>query len=319
MRNVDTVTIEQVRAAAKRIARHVHRTPVVTSATLDAEFGAEVFFKCENLQKIGAFKVRGATNAVLSLSDDEAKNGVIAHSSGNHAAALAYAATIRGVSCTVVMPKTSAPIKKAAVRGYGAHIVESEQSEREQVAAAEMERTGAVMIEPYDDARIIAGQGTAALEMMEDVPDLDTVIAPVGGGGLLAGTAVATHGVNPDVEVWGAEPEAVDDAYRSLRDQTLHPGVENPKTWADGLLTGLGKLNFQILVENNVRVVTVDENAILQACVFHLHRMKMVVEPSAGVCLAGLRELHEAIQGRRIGVILSGGNTDLGWLSESTG
>ena len=313
-----TVTIEQVREAAQRIAPHVHRTPVMTSATLDRELGAEIFCKCENFQKVGAFKVRGATNAVLSLSSAEAKNGVIAHSSGNHAAALAYAARIRGVSCTVVMPKTSAPIKKAAVRGYGARIVESEQTEREQVAAAEMERTGAVMIEPYDDARIIAGQGTATLELMEDVADLEMVIAPVGGGGLLAGTVVAAHGMNRDVEVWGAEPEAVDDAFRSLRDGKRYPGVKNPRTRADGLLTGLGELNFNILREHSVRVVTVSEAAIVEACMFHLQRMKMVVEPSAGVGLAALRKLGEAIRGRRIGVILSGGNTDLAWLSNRT-
>jgi len=313
-----TVTVEQVREAAQRIGPHVHRTPVMTSATLDRELGAEIFFKCENFQKIGAFKVRGATNAVLSLSDVEARNGVIAHSSGNHAAALAYAANIRGVPCTVVMPKTSAPIKKAAVRGYGARIVESEQSEREQVAAAEMERTGATMIEPYDDARIIAGQGTVTLELMEDVAALEMVLAPVGGGGLLAGTAVAAHGMSPDVEVWGAEPEAVDDAFRSLRDGKRHPGVENPRTQADGLLTGLGELNFNILREHGVRVVTVSEAAIVEACMFHLQRMKMVVEPSAGVGLAALRKLGEAIRGRRVGVILSGGNTDLAWLANPT-
>lgn len=311
---MQSVTIEDVREAARRIASHVHRTPVVTSATLDRELGCEVFFKCENLQKVGAFKVRGAVNAVLSLSDADARHGVIAHSSGNHAAALAYAANIRGVPCTVVMPKTSAPIKKAAVHGYGARIVESEQAEREQVAAAEMARTGAVMIEPYDDPRIVAGQGTAALELMEELADLEMVVAPVGGGGLLAGTAVAAHGVSPDVEVWGAEPEAVDDAFRSLRDQKRHPGVQNPRTLADGLLTGLGELNFQILKEHGVQVVTVSEAAIVAACVFHLHRMKMLVEPSAGVGLAGLWNLGESIRGRRVGVILSGGNTDLSWL-----
>jgi threonine dehydratase len=241
---------------------------------------------------------------------------VIAHSSGNHAAALAYAANIRGVPCTVVMPKTSAPIKKAAVRGYGARIVESEQAEREKVAAAEMERTGAVMIPPYDDPRIVAGQGTAALELMEEVEGLEMVVAPVGGGGLLAGTAVAAHGVDPAVEVWGAEPEAVDDAFRSLRDGTRHPGVENPRTLADGLLTGLGELNFQILTQHGVQVVTVSEAAIVEACHFHLHRMKILVEPSAGVGLAALRKMGETLRGRRIGVILSGGNTDLAWLSK---
>jgi threonine dehydratase len=313
-----TVTIEDVREAARRIAPHVHRTPVMTSATLDRELGAEVFFKCENFQKIGAFKVRGATNAVLSLSDEEARRGVIAHSSGNHAAALAYAANIRGVPCTVVMPKTSAPIKKAAVRGYGARIVESEQAEREQVAAAEMERTGAVMIEPYDNARIIAGQGTATLELMEDIENLEMVIAPVGGGGLLAGTAVAAHGMDPDAEVWGAEPEAVDDAFRSLREGKRQPGVTDPRTLADGLLTGLGELNFKILTEHGVRVVTVSEAAIVEACVFHLQRMKMLVEPSAGVGLAALRKLGDDIRGRRIGVILSGGNTDLAWFTKGT-
>jgi threonine dehydratase len=311
---VAAVTIEQVREAAQRIAPHVHRTPVVTSATLDRELGAEIFFKCENLQKVGAFKARGAVNAVLSLADDVAQKGVITHSSGNHAAALAYAASIRGVPCTVVMPVTSAPIKKAAVRGYGARIVDCEEGRREPTCEEERKRSGATLVKPFDDARIIAGQGTAALELMEDVVGLDMVVTPVGGGGLLAGTAVAVHAIDPGAEVWGAEPKAVDDAYRSLRDGKLYPRVERPQTLADGLLTGLGELNFEILQEHGVRVVTVGEPAILEACVFHLHRMKMVVEPSAGVGLAALRRRQEAIRGRRVGVILSGGNTDLGWL-----
>ncbi len=310
------VTIEAVREALRRIAPHVHRTPVMTCSTFDAELGMRVWFKCENLQKIGAFKARGAVNAVMSLSDEAARRGVATHSSGNHAAALAYAAGIRGVPCTVVMPKRSAPIKVEAVRGYGARIVFCEEGQRESTCESVIAETGASFIPPFDHPDIVAGQGTACLELLEEVPDLDMIIAPVGGGGLLAGTAVAAAGHDPAPRVFGAEPEAVDDAFRSLESGERQPAVTSPKTLADALLTGLGELNFSILREHKVRVVTVSETAILRASRDYLERMKLVVEPSAATVLAALRARRGEWVGRSVGAILSGGNTDLKWLGD---
>ncbi len=307
-------TLEDIRAAAERIGPHVHRTPVLTSATLDRELDAHVFFKCENQQKVGAFKVRGAVNAVLSLSEEDVAHGVGAHSSGNHAAALAYAATIRKVPCTVVMPETANPIKIAAVRGYGAEIVFCAEGERESTARRVIEGKRATFIHPFRDPRVIAAQGTAALELMEDVPDLDLVVVPVGGGGLAAGTCIAVHGLRPSAQVVAAEPEAVDDAYRSMATGVRQPRVENPKTLADGLLTAIGELNFAIFLEHSLQVVTVTEVDIVQAARFHLQRMKILVEPSGATVLAALRKMGPKIRGKRIGAILSGGNTDLTWL-----
>jgi threonine dehydratase len=310
-----TPTFDDVRAAARRIAPHVHRTPVATARAVDRELGARVFFKCENLQKVGAFKARGAVNAVLSLPEERLASGVIAHSSGNHAAALAYAASIRGTPCTVVMPEDSAPIKVAAVRGYGAQIVFCKREERQSVAERLVRGRSATLIHPYENPQIIAGQGTAALELLEEVPELDVVVAPVGGGGLLAGTAIAVAGLRPQAEVWGAEPAAVDDAYRSLTSGVLQPGPADPRTLADGLLTGLGRLNFEILVRHRVRIVTVAEEEIVQAARFVLERMKLVIEPSSATVLAAMRREAAQVRGRRVGAVLSGGNTDFRWLA----
>ena len=308
-------TLTDIRAAAIRIAPHVHRTPVVTCRTLDDQIQARAFFKCENFQKVGAFKARGATNAVLSLDDKTAARGVATHSSGNHAAALAYAASIRDIPCTVVMPDAAPAIKVEAVRGYGAKIVFCKQSEREETCERVVAETGATLIPPFDDPRIIAGQGTAALELLEEVGDLDAVVTPVGGGGLLAGTAVVVKSLRKQAIVYGAEPEAVDDAYRSLETGVRQPGVENPETIADGLLTGLGELNFEILRELHARIVTVTEEAIAEAARFHLERMKLVVEPSGATGLAALRAMVPEIYGMKVGVIISGGNTDFRWLA----
>jgi threonine dehydratase len=307
-------TGEAVRSAARLIAPHVHRTPVMTSSTLDRELGARVFFKCENFQKVGAFKARGAVHAVLSLDERAAVRGVITHSSGNHAAALAYAAGIRRIPCTVVMPDDAPPIKVDAVRGYGARIVFCKRAERRVACDRLREEQGSTLIHPFEDPAIIAGQGTAAHELLEQVPDLDVVIAPVGGGGLLAGTAVLVKDVRPDAEVLGAEPEAADDAFRSLRTGELQPPPEHPTTLADGLMTGLGRINFDILRARDVEVVTVGEEAIVGAGTFLVQRMKLVVEPSAATVLAALRRRAGRLRGRRIGAILSGGNTDLAWL-----
>ena len=310
-----TPTFDDVRAAAERIAPYVHRTPIMTSATLDRELEAQVFFKCENLQKVGAFKARGAVNTVLSLGYEEAARGVITHSSGNHAAALAYAAAIRGIPCTVLMPDDAPAVKVTAVRGYGAEVVFCKQSEREAACDREREARGSTLVHPFDDPRVVAGQGTAAVELFEDVPDLDVVIAPIGGGGLLSGTALTATAMRPGIRVIGAEPEAVDDAYRSLQTGVRQPRVPNPTTWADGLLTGIGQIPFDILTAAAAEVVTITESAVLRAALFHLQRMKLVVEPSGAAGLAALRTIGDAVSGRRVGVIISGGNTDFRWLT----
>lgn len=310
------VTFADVTAAAERIRGLVHRTPVMTSTTLDREVGASVFFKCENMQKVGAFKARGACNAVFALGDAEAQRGVIGHSSGNHAAALAYAARMRGIPSVVVMPDSAPAVKVDAVRGYGAEIVFCAQTEREATCARLQTERGLVLVHPFENPNVIAGQGTAALELFADVPDLDAVITPVGGGGLCAGTAVVARARRPDALVIAAEPMAVDDAARSMASGVRQPAVTAPTTWADGLLTGLGEPNFALMQQHGVRVVTVDEAAMLTAARFFLERMKIVVEPSGAVTLAAVRAAAGDLAGKRVGVILSGGNTDFRWLEQ---
>ncbi|MBK8980414.1 MAG: pyridoxal-phosphate dependent enzyme [Planctomycetes bacterium] len=311
------VTLADVRAAAARIAGHVHRTPVVTSRQLDALAGCSLFLKSENLQKVGAFKARGATNAVLSLSDAEAARGVCTHSSGNHAAALAFAAGRRGIRCHVVMPHTAPAVKVAAVEGYGARVVRCDPAERESTCARLAAETGATIVHPFEDPRVIAGQGTAALELLDDVSDLDVVVAPVGGGGLLSGTALVARAA--DVDVHGAEPLAVDDAARSLRSGVRQPRVESPQTACDGLLTALGVPDFAILSALRVEVLTADESTILRAARLHLERTKHVVEPSGAVPLAVVLAHADRFAGRRVGLIVSGGNTDFAWLCSPGG
>ena len=256
----DFPSLDDIRQAAQRIKPHVHRTPVLTCESLDRICGCKLFFKPENLQKVGAFKFRGATNAVFSLSDKEAAQGVATHSSGNHAAALALAASRRGTRAHIVMPQTAPAIKISAVLGYGAEITFCEPTlkAREDGLSAVVEKTGAVIIHPYNDPRVIAGQATAALELIEDVPDLDAVIAPVGGGGLMSGTALAISALAPKVRIIGAEPSGADDAYRSLQAGRIIPS-QNPTTLADGLLTSLGSLTFPILHKHLERIVTVSE------------------------------------------------------------
>ncbi len=307
-------TLAEVRAAARRIEPFLHRTPIVTSATLDRRLDAEVHFKCENLQKVGAFKARGALNTVLSLEEAEAGRGVVTHSSGNHAAALAFAAGIRGIPCTVVMPDDAQPVKVQAVRGYGAEVIFCPPSAREATCEEVRRRSGAILVHPFDDPRVIAGQGTAALELMEDVPGLDMVVAPVGGGGLLSGSAIVARSIRPDLRVIGAEPATVDDAYRSVVSGVRQPAVPNPSTWADGLLTALSDLTFRALTTMGVEIVRVEEEAILAAALFHLERMKLVVEPSGATGLAALDKIASEASHQRIGVVISGGNTDFRWL-----
>jgi threonine dehydratase len=305
-------TFEDVLAAAERIRGHVHRTPVMTSTAIDGIVGARLHFKCENLQKVGAFKARGATNAVLSLDEEAAGRGVATHSSGNHAAALAYAASLRGVPAYVVMPSSAPPVKKAAVAGYGALITECEPTleAREKTLEEVVARTGATFIHAYDNPMVIAGQGTASLELITDVPDLDIVMAPVGGGGLMSGTAIAVSASRPDITVWGSEPAGADDACRSLRDSALYPSV-NPRTIADGLLTSLSKRTFRILSARLEGILTVGEESIVRAMRLLWERMKLVVEPSGAVPLAAVLEHPEHFTDRRVGLIISGGNVNL--------
>lgn len=305
-------TLANIRIAAERIRPYAHRTPVLTCASLDQQVGAQVFMKCENLQKVGAFKFRGACNAVFSLTDEEAACGVATHSSGNHAQAVALAARLRGIPAYIVMPENAPAVKKTAVGGYGGQITFCEPTleARETTTEQIVKETGATIVHPYNDYRVIAGQGTAALELFAEVPDLDVIIAPVGGGGLLSGTAIAAKGTSPDVRVIAAEPEMADDAYRSLRAGHIIPS-ENPKTIADGLLTSLGDKTFPIIQQYVEQIVMVSETAILESMKFIWERAKIVIEPSAAVPVALLWERKIDLGDLRVGVILSGGNVDL--------
>ena len=305
-------SIEDIRRAAERILPYAHRTPTLSCASLDQMVGANVFLKCENLQKVGAFKFRGACNAVFSLSDDEAKAGVATHSSGNHAQALALAARLRGIPAYIVMPSNAPAVKKAAVACYGGQITYSEptQAAREQALATLVQETGATFIHPYNNRMVIAGQGTAALELLSQAPDLDLVIAPVGGGGLISGTAITVKALRPACQVAAAEPEMADDAYRSLQEGRILPSV-SPRTIADGLLTSLGEITFPIIQALVSQIVTVSEAAIIAAMRSVWERAKIIIEPSAAVPIGALLEKKADFSGLRIGVILSGGNVDL--------
>ncbi|KPJ59231.1 MAG: serine dehydratase [Latescibacteria bacterium DG_63] len=308
----DEPTIEDIRAASARIAPFVHRTPVLTCDALNRMTGSQIFFKCENFQKAGVFKIRGATNVVFSLADGEFPRGVATHSSGNHAAALALAARWRGTKAYAVMPETAPQLKKDAVTAYGAEIIFCRPTlrAREETLSQVVERTGAVVVHPYNDHRVICGQGTAALELCDEVHDLDIVMTPVGGGGLVSGTAIAVSAVSPGTEVIAAEPEGADDAYRSFRAGRIIPS-ENPDTIADGLLTSLGDITFPIIQKFVKDIVTVSEESIVSGMRYVWERMKIVIEPSAAVPVGALLVHPDAFRGKRIGVILSGGNADL--------
>jgi threonine dehydratase len=271
-----------------------------------------VFFKCENFQKTGAFKYRGATNAVLSISDLQASQGVATHSSGNHAAALALAARKRGINCYVAMPRTAPKVKIEAVIQYGAEITFCEPTlqSREDSLNAIIQKTGAAFIHPYNNFQVICGQGTAAREFLEEVPDLEVLLVPVGGGGLLSGTAVAAKAMNPAIRVFGCEPANADDAYRSFSTGKLVPSI-NPKTIADGLLTSLCDLTFQVILEKVETILTVSEETIVTAMQLIWSRMKIIIEPSSAVALAAVMENPELFRNKKAGIILSGGNVDL--------
>ena len=305
-------TWEDVVEAHERIAPHIHRTPVLTSSYLNALTGAELFFKCENFQKAGAFKVRGASNAVFGLRDDQLARGVATHSSGNHALSLSYAAGRRGIPCNVVMPRTAPRAKKDAVRGYGGVIVECEPStsSREAVFAQVQARTGADFVHPYNDPRVIAGQATCSRELLEQVEGLEAVVAPIGGGGMISGTCLTVSTVAPGVKVYAAEPLNADDAARSFRAGHIIAD-DAPETVADGLKVPLKELTWHFVKTYAADVLTATEDEIIAAMKLTWTRMKIVIEPSCAVPLAVILKNPEVFRGKRVGVIITGGNVDL--------
>lgn len=308
-------TFADVVKAHKRVRQFAHRTPILSSESINKKTGGELYFKCENFQKAGAFKFRGAINAVMSLCDDDAQKGVCTHSSGNHAAALALAAQKRGIDSYVVMPENAPDVKKKAVAGYGAKIFfcRPTLASRESALAKVVLDTGASEIHPYDDFYVIAGQGTAVKEILEDGLDLDMVLVPVGGGGLLSGTALSVRHLSPYTKIIACEPAGADDAYRSFLKGEIIPSI-NPNTIADGLLTSLGERNFTIIRENVDQIVTVSEESIIQAMRMIWERMKVVIEPSSAVPLGAILEGKIDSRNQKVGIIISGGNLDLGKL-----
>ena len=302
--------------ALLRIQPYIHRTPVHSSSTVDRLSGARVFFKCENFQRMGAFKMRGAANAILSLSEEQRSRGVATHSSGNFAQAIALAAKVLGIKSYIVMPSNSPAVKKAAVREYGGEIIECEptQRAREETLQEVVQRTGATFLHPYNQREVILGQGTAALELIQDTGGLDVIISPVGGGGLLGGTALAAHFFSPHSRVVAAEPQGANDAWQSHQAGHIIP-QKAPDTIADGLRTSLGDLTFPLLQQLVERVICVEETEIVSALRLLMERMKLVVEPSGAVPLAALMKEKEQFRDCRVGVILSGGNVDLKMLA----
>jgi len=305
-------TLADVVAAHTRIRPHIHRTPVLTSSFINSLVGAELFFKCENFQKAGAFKARGASNAVFGLSDEQAARGVATHSSGNHGTCLSYAAGRRGIPCTVVMPRTAPQAKKDAVRGYGGRVVECEPStsSREAVFAEVVAESGAEFVHPYNDPRVIAGQATCSMELIEQVDGLDAVVAPIGGGGMVSGTCLTLSNLAPNVRIYAAEPEQADDACRSFRAGYIIAD-DAPNTVADGLKVPLKELTWHFVRNHVTDILTASEEDIVDAMKLIWKRMKIVMEPSSAVPLATIIKNREVFAGQRIGIIITGGNVDL--------
>ncbi|GAA5233339.1 threo-3-hydroxy-L-aspartate ammonia-lyase [Verticiella sediminum] len=306
-------THDDVRAAAGRLDGVAHRTPVLQARTLNERLGADVFFKCENLQRMGAFKFRGAYNAIMRLPEAERRRGVVAFSSGNHAQAVALSARLLGTRATIVMPHDAPAAKVAATRGYGAEVVVYNRltEDRQAIATALAETRGLSLVPPFDDAGVIAGQGTAALELLQDCPGLDILVAPLGGGGLLSGCALAAQGLAPDCRLYGVEPTAGDDVRRSLEAGHI-VAIEPPTALADGALTTrVGDLTFAIIREHVAGVLTASDDDLVQAMRFYAERMKLVVEPTGALSLAALLNGQLDVRGARVGVVISGGNVDL--------
>ena len=315
-------TYEDVIAAHARIEPYIHRTPVLTSSYFNELTGAQLFFKCENFQKAGAFKVRGACNAVFGLDDEAAKKGVATHSSGNHALSLSYAAGRRGIPVTVVMPRTAPEAKKAAVRGYGGTVVECEPSttSREAVFAEVVAASGAEFVHPYNDPRVIAGQATCSKELVEDIPDLDAVVAPIGGGGMISGSCLTLSNISPDTKIYAAEPLNADDAYRSFKAGHIIAD-DAPETVADGLKVPLKELTWHFVSNHVEDILLATEQEIIDAMYLTWQRMKIVIEPSCAVPLAVILKNRAVFEGKRVGVIITGGNVDLNklpWMQDKS-
>ena len=317
---VGKLNLDTIRTAHQQIRPYIHRTPVLTNSWLNDACKASLFFKCENFQKVGAFKARGATNAVFALDDETARRGVATHSSGNHGAAVARAAKLRGVPAHIVMPSNSAKVKIRSVESYGAHVVFCEPTEesREIQCAEVINKTGATLIHSFENEHVIAGQGTAAMELLEDVPDLDVIMCPVGGGGLLSGTAIAARSIRPQITVIAVEPENADDAAQSFR-AGRRLVTEKKFTIADGLRTNIGEPNFAIVQQCVDDIVTVSEEAIVSAMRTIWETMKIVIEPSSAVPYAAIQESKIDVGGKRVGIILTGGNIDLDSLPWNSG
>lgn len=305
-------TLEEIQAAHKAIEPYVHCTPVLNCESIDEQTGASIYFKCENFQKVGAFKIRGATCAVLALSNSEKRNGVATHSSGNHAQALALSAKLHAMPAYIVMPKTAPKIKQTATVGYGANVVlcAPTVTDRKRTLEAIVDKTGATYIPSFDDYNVIAGQATAAKELIEATPNLDIIMAPIGGGGLISGTALSTHYLLPNAQVIGAEPKAVDDAYRSFL-TGIKSVNQTTSSIADGLLTNISDKTFEIIKQHVDDIITVDEEEIVVAMRLIWERMKIIVEPSAAVSLAAVLQQKDRFIGKHIGIILTGGNVDV--------
>jgi threonine dehydratase len=309
---VNVPKLEDIQAAAQRIDRYIHNTPVLTSQTFDNQVKSKIFLKCENFQKVGAFKIRGATNAVFTLSEDQLERGVVTHSSGNHGAAVAMAARHRGIKAFVVMPKNAPKVKINAVRGYGADVLlcEPTLADRERKTETIRSKHGAYLIHPFNDPQVVAGQGTIGLELIGQVPELDMIIGPIGGGGLMSGISTAAKAVNPRIHLYGAEPRGADDAYRSLKANKLVTH-QTPDTIADGLLTVLSPLTFSILSDNLVDIITVTDEEIISAMRFIWERMKIIIEPSSAVPVAAVLKHPQRFSDHRVGIVITGGNVDL--------
>ena len=307
-------SIDDIRAAARRIKGVGHRTPILTSQTLNEMAGRKLFFKCENFQKVGAFKLRGGWNAVSMLSDEEAAKGVCTHSSGNHAQAVAFSAMKRGIASYIVMPNNVPDVKQDAVKGYGANIILCEPTleARETTLDEITKKTGAQVVHPFNNPNVIAGQGTAALEMIEDLGTLDAIIAPIGGGGLMSGTCIATRSLLPETKLFGAEPAGADDAYRSLKEGKIIPQTD-PDTICDGLLTSLGEYTWNILKDHLEAIYTVTDDEVINAMRLVWERMKIIIEPSSATAVAvALKSEFKALEGlEKVGIILTGGNVEL--------
>lgn len=305
-------SLDDIQEAAKRISTAANYTPILTSKSIDEICGCKIFFKCENFQKVGAFKFRGAYNTIASLSNEELQKGVVTHSSGNHAAALTLAAKLNDTTAYIVMPRTAPEIKKKAVQYYGAKITFCEPTlkSREETAQKIIDETGALLIHPFNNYSIITGQATAAYELINDSKALDFILTPVGGGGLLSGTALSTKYLSPQTKVIGCEPEGADDAFRSIRDGKIYPS-ENPKTICDGLLTSLGEKTFNIIQKYVDEIVTVNDDKIIEAMRLIWERMKIIVEPSSSVPLAVVMNNKSKFENKSVGIILTGGNVDL--------